>query len=153
MKINKSMHIRKKGPGAGKPRNNPTFVEGVKKRYWEKQARKAQRLRAIGGLIGTAGKTINKKLLKPIIKKSEQGFTKEALIGNDWGNIHQHTKIIVKKPYKYTGIDKKEETLQPGEYYITGFWADACGLNKTNPYGLNEKVIPSAALQYFYVRK
>jgi hypothetical protein len=65
MKISKKLHVRRKGPGKGKVRKNPTYLEGVKKRYWEKQARKAKRLQKVGIAI-------NKYIIKPTIKKSEK---------------------------------------------------------------------------------
>jgi len=71
-------------------------------------------------------------------------------IGKRWDKIFRGSKVIVKKDYSYTGFQGVPRVLKAGTYYINGFWADACGLRTTAKDGLNEQVIPSASLQFFY---
>jgi hypothetical protein len=67
-------------------------------------------------------------------------------IGSDWKYVKRGSLILYDKPHKFRGLDKTMEKVK-GKYYITGFWGDAMGLNRTDPNGENEIVAPSASLQ------
>lgn len=65
-----------------------------------------------------------------------------------WNKVYRGSKITLKKDKQFNGINGKQ-TLKAGNYYITGFWANICGLNTKNPNGENEFIIPSIQLKKF----
>lgn len=71
------------------------------------------------------------------------------LIGDRWNKITRGSKITIKENYSFTGLNGKEAIIK-GDYFITGFWANAMGLNRTNPEGESEIFAPSIALKYFF---
>ena len=73
-------------------------------------------------------------------------------IGENWKTIRRGSKIYVSKNTKVATLSGKR-ILKKGYYYITGYWADAVGLNKKSAQGQNEYVLPSAKLQDFYMKK
>ena len=64
-----------------------------------------------------------------------------------WDEIKKGSKIILENNTVFDSFDT-QFVLKSGSYYITGFWANACGLSKDNA-GINEYIIPSFELTYF----
>ena len=68
-----------------------------------------------------------------------------------WDRVSRGTKVLLTSPLKFKGLNGNE-TLQPGEYYVVGFWANACGLSKKKN-SISDTYIPSGLLNVFKSRK
>lgn len=69
-----------------------------------------------------------------------------------WYEVKQFSRIILDKVFRYYDISGNPVDLLPGIYYITGFWADVCGLAKTKEDAKkirNDFVIPAKSLVFF----
>ncbi len=65
-----------------------------------------------------------------------------------WKTVTRGNKVTLNEPFTFTGMSGYDKTIPMGDYYICGFWADACGLSMTRA-GFNDYVIPSRGLIYF----
>jgi len=66
-----------------------------------------------------------------------------------WYEAPQGKKITLPADTTLKGMNGEPRELTAGTYYITGFWGDLCGLNRTNPNGENEVCIQSRELTTF----
>lgn len=66
-----------------------------------------------------------------------------------WDKIRSGSKIKLLEDKTLKGMNGEPRALKAGSYFITGFWGDMCGLNQTNPNGLNEVCIFSPELSNF----
>lgn len=48
----------------------------------------------------------------------------------DWKNVRTGTAIYLTEKKKYPTIVKEKDVLDPGKYYIVGYWANVMGLSK-----------------------
>ncbi len=68
-----------------------------------------------------------------------------------WNEISKLSKITLLKNNKFNGFNGPF-TLKKGNYYITGFWANACGLSLTRKdalRGASQVFIPAGQLKKF----
>lgn len=66
-----------------------------------------------------------------------------------WDKIRSGSKITLKEDMTLKGMNGEPRKLKAGNYFITGFWADICGLNQSNPNDSNEVCIQSPELSHF----
>lgn len=64
-----------------------------------------------------------------------------------WDEIRKGSIIILDNDTEFNGFDGKQ-ILCCGKYYITGFWANACGLSKAQGKEV-DYLIPAIELQNF----
>lgn len=70
-----------------------------------------------------------------------------------WYKIHRHSKITLQNHTVFATLGNTTALIRKGTYYITGFFANVCGLASTlekAQQGVNEHVIISSALKLFY---
>ena len=67
-----------------------------------------------------------------------------------WREVPRGTKIRLEVGQMFKAFPPKNEQFIPsGDYYITGFWANVCGLGRASAHGGNDFVILSNALPAF----
>jgi len=62
------------------------------------------------------------------------------------------SKVTLKKSFEFIGLDQSKKIVPSGNYYISGFWGDACGLCNTIQEARdqdNKIIVPSKSLIYF----
>ena len=65
-----------------------------------------------------------------------------------WNEIRRGSKIHLSNPTIFETLGDSAKLLQPGYYYITGFWANACGLstNQKDVDAVNNEVCIASAM-------
>lgn len=65
-----------------------------------------------------------------------------------WNEIRRGSKIHLSNPTIFETLGDPAKLLQPGYYYITGFWANACGLstNQKDVDAVNNEVCIASAM-------
>lgn len=66
-----------------------------------------------------------------------------------WNQTPRGTKVELKVGQLLPSFNGQPRFIPSGHYFITGFWANVCGLNRTSARGENELVIESRALVAF----
>lgn len=65
-----------------------------------------------------------------------------------WNEIRKGSKITLLKETSFPSLGGSVDIIPAGQYYICGFWVNACGIAKEKNT-LNEYVIPSKLLTKF----
>lgn len=71
------------------------------------------------------------------------------MIMQKWNEIRRDSKVTLKKDVTLRSFNGELRNVKAGNYYITGFWADMCGLSTVKPYNGNEVCIQSRELVAF----
>lgn len=67
-----------------------------------------------------------------------------------WIEVSIFSKIILEKDTIFPSLSGEKQKLKAGEYYVKGFWANACGISKDkNKMAMHEFIIPSFSLTKF----
>ena len=66
-----------------------------------------------------------------------------------WNKIPRGSKIHLSVAQVMQSFNGEPRYVKSGDYYITGFWVDMCGLNHTSAHGGNDINIRSRELTKF----
>lgn len=67
-----------------------------------------------------------------------------------WNEISRDSKVTLSETMFLKSFNGEEREVLAGDYYVTGFWVDMCGLSTIKPYNNgNEVCIQSRELINF----